>query len=359
MKSSAGQMLAEVPDGVANPRPKVEPGSPICHPPGWSQLALERRCGSCYEMTTTPPPEFHHTSILLTRCEKEGTAGRANISNEMSTNPLVSVCIPTYRGEVHIAECIRSVLAQKFKNFELVIVDDSSPDRTAEVVRSFVDPRVRLICNPTNLGPEGNWNRCRQEARGRYFKLLPQDDILHPECLRRQVAVLEADVEREIALVFNARRVINASGLLQAVRGYPRRGSGRVQRATLIRQCLRRGTNLIGEPGCVLMRRELAERVGPFSAAFPYVIDLEYWFRLLLQGGDAWYVDEVLTSFRVSRDQWSVSIGSRQSKDFSRWIKHISGCAGYNVTRLDAYIGYVMGQVNSTLRQLYYCLALR
>lgn len=271
----------------------------------------------------------------------------------MTSGPLVSVCIPAYRGESHIAETIRSVLAQTCSDFELVVVDDNSPDGTAWVVECFADPRIRFLRNPAKLGPEGNWNRCLAEARGKYFKLLPHDDLLHPDCLRRQVDVLEADTAQELALVFSARTMINAASVPQTVRGCPGHRSGRIASARLVRQCVRRGTNLIGEPGCVLMRRALAERNGPFSAEYTYVTDLEYWFRLLLHG-DAWYLDDALASFRISRGQWSVAIGRGQSGDFSRFVARASGRPEYGISGIDLAIGHAAARINNVLRLLFY-----
>jgi len=91
--------------------------------------------------------------------------------------PKISICIPAYRGKRFIGAAIESVLSQTEKDFELVIVDDCSPDETAAVVASYADERIRFIRNTTTLGPEGNWNRCLNEALGRYIKLLPQDDL--------------------------------------------------------------------------------------------------------------------------------------------------------------------------------------
>jgi glycosyltransferase involved in cell wall biosynthesis len=126
--------------------------------------------------------------------------------------PIISVCIPTYRGAGHLAATIESVLAQTVGDFELIIVDDNSPDETGAIVDRYGDSRIRYLRNPTNLGPEGNWNRCLEEARGRYFKLLPQDDLLAQECLARQVEVFERDTAQRIALVFGAREVVGTNG---------------------------------------------------------------------------------------------------------------------------------------------------
>src|SRR5258708_29446213 len=109
----------------------------------------------------------------------------------MSSQPSVSVCIPCYNGELFIGRTIESVLQQTFTDFELVLVDDNSTDATVAVIEKFADPRIRLVRNPVNLGMGANSNRALSLGLGRYVKLLCEDDVLHPRCLERPVAVLE------------------------------------------------------------------------------------------------------------------------------------------------------------------------
>ena len=170
--------------------------------------------------------------------------------------PRVSVCIPTYRGRATIGPAIESVLAQSLTDFELIVIDDSSPDDTRAIVEGFADPRPIYVRNEHNLGPQGNWNRCLELARGKYFKLLPHDDRLHPHCLERQVAVLDTDRDERIALVFSARDVLGPEGRVITRRGYPGGREGPIAGGMVIRACVRRGTNLLGEPGAVLFRRQ-------------------------------------------------------------------------------------------------------
>jgi len=271
--------------------------------------------------------------------------------------PLVSVAIPTYRGAAHLAAAIDSVLAQSLADFELIVIDDHSPDETAQVLAGYSDPRLTCLRNPVNLGPAGNWNRCLSEARGHYFKLLPHDDVLAPHCLERQVAVLEADPDERIALVFSARDVLGPDGRRLTRRGYPGGREGRIAAATVMRSCIRRGTNLLGEPGAVLMRRALTARIGAFDATYPYVIDLDYWFRLLAHG-DAWYCCEPLAGFRVSAQQWSVAIGRSQSKEFLAFVHFVAIRPGSKLGVFDAISARIMGSLNNALRLAFYRLFL-
>lgn len=270
-----------------------------------------------------------------------------------SAAPAVSVCIPAYRGEAHIAAAIDSVLAQTFVDFELLIVDDGSPDGTARVVARYDDPRIRFFQNQRNLGVQANWNRCLTLARGRYLKLLPQDDLLARDCLARQVEVLDQDRGHRLALVFCSRAIIDAQGRTLMTRGYPARRRGAIAGRCVISGCLRRGANLVGEPGAVLFRKELAERVGGFDASIGYVVDLDYWFRLMLHG-DAYYLPCPLASFRVSRGSWSIAIGGKQSEAFRDFIAKVAANPAYGVGALDVAAGKLMARLNTMLRLLLY-----
>lgn len=272
--------------------------------------------------------------------------------------PAVSVCIPVYRGLTHLDAAIASVLAQNFSDFELLIIDDNSPEDIGAVVGRYQDPRIRFLRNAENLGAEGNWNRCLKEAKGRYFKLLPMDDLITSDCLEKQVAVMEQDAEQRIALVFCARSVIDADGRMLMKRGLPGARPGRINGIKLLRRCLGCASNLIGEPGAVLFRKSLADQVGLFDADVPYVIDLDYWGRLL-RYGDGYYFPEALASFRVSRGSWSVKIGAGQSSEFRRFIAKIAADPAYRMRYFDVIVGNIMARVNAILRLLIYRLVIK
>lgn len=272
--------------------------------------------------------------------------------------PRVSVCIPTYNGAATVGAAIASVLAQHWTDFELVVIDDGSPDATREVVAGFNDPRLIYLRNERNLGPEANWNRCLEVARGRYFKLLPHDDVLREDCLTRQVAVLEADLAERLALVFSARTVLGPNGRNLMQRGYPGAREGPLPAQQVLRACARRGTNLLGEPGAVLFRRALGHRIGSFDAREPYVIDMDYWFRLL-RHGDAYYLADPLASFRVSGSQWSVLLGQQQSDDFLRCVARHRASWSPPLSLMDRVVGRITPVLNNLARRVFYGVYLR
>lgn len=269
------------------------------------------------------------------------------------------MAIPTYNGQSTIGPAIASVLAQTHTDFELLVFDDRSTDDTAAVVASFSDPRLRFERHSRNLGAEGNWNHALGQARGRYFKLLPHDDLLTPDCLQRQVNVLETDRANDIALVCSARDVLAPDGrVLLRHRGIPGAREGRLQAKALRRRCVRAGTNLLGEPGAVLFRTDLARQTGQFDGRDPYVIDMDYWFRLL-EHGDAWYCDQALASFRVSATQWSVVLGDQQSRDFRRCVSRHNRQGALGLSLADQLLGAVTPVLNSLARQAFYKVYLR
>lgn len=104
--------------------------------------------------------------------------------------PRVSVVMPVYNGERYIRQAIDSVLAQTFKDFELVVINDGSTDRSVDEVKSYADPRIRLIQNDCNLGLARVRNIGLAEARGEFIAWLDCDDISAPTRLEEQIGVL-------------------------------------------------------------------------------------------------------------------------------------------------------------------------
>lgn len=115
--------------------------------------------------------------------------------------PRVSIGMPVYNGENFIEPAIRSILDQKFDDFELIISDNASTDRTEEICSDFAasDPRVRYFRQERNLGAAPNHNFTVERARGEYFKWSAHDDVMEPELLERCVEVLDRYPDVQLA----------------------------------------------------------------------------------------------------------------------------------------------------------------
>ncbi len=272
-----------------------------------------------------------------------------------TSRPLVSVCTPVYNGAATLAATMASVCAQTLDDWELVITDDGSTDNSMAVAESFRDPRIRILRNPDRLGACGNWNRCVNEARGRYIKVLCHDDLIAPECLARQAAVLADPGAAGVSLVAGARRIINESDRVLMVRRW-RREDFRMKGHEAIRRTFRAGTNLIGEPSAAMFRRSDWERVGPF-APYTYAIDMEYWVRLLAVG-DLHYLAEPLCSFRVSTASWSFNLLKDQSRQFADLIGKTAAVREYGLSRLDVLTGRGLSTIYRWMRWGFYRLHL-
>jgi glycosyltransferase involved in cell wall biosynthesis len=123
--------------------------------------------------------------------------------------PKVSVIIPVYNGADYIAEAIQSVLEQTYPNFELIVVDDASPDHTAEVVKGFDDLRLKYLVHQQNRGADRARHTGLQASSGEIIAFLDQDDYFHLEKLQAHVAFLEQNPD--IGFTYNARFELNYS----------------------------------------------------------------------------------------------------------------------------------------------------
>jgi glycosyltransferase involved in cell wall biosynthesis len=108
---------------------------------------------------------------------------------------LVSIGIPTYNRARLLAQAIESARRQTYPHVEIIVCDDASTDNTSEQVARFQDPRLRYHRNDRNLRPPASWNQCVRLARGEYFTLLPDDDVLYPEFAAELVAALDQQPE--------------------------------------------------------------------------------------------------------------------------------------------------------------------
>lgn len=105
--------------------------------------------------------------------------------------PKITVVMPVYNGEKYLDTAIKSILNQKFTNFEFVIVDDASTDNSVEIINSYQDQRIKLIKNNVNLGIPTTRNKCLQESSGEYVAVLDCDDYAYPSRLAEQLEFME------------------------------------------------------------------------------------------------------------------------------------------------------------------------
>lgn len=183
--------------------------------------------------------------------------------------PLVSVLMTAYNRDNYIDEAIQSVLASTIKDFELIIVDDASTDKTVEIAKSYAekDKRVKVFINEQNLGDYPNRNKAASYAQGKYIKYLDSDDIMYAHCLDVMVNCMEkfpeagfglsaiADPSKPYPVQLSSREIY-----IESFNGY-----GHFERA----------------PGSSIIKKEAFDKVGGFSGE-RMIGDADLWCRLAL-----------------------------------------------------------------------------
>ena len=266
--------------------------------------------------------------------------------------PRVSVVVPSYNNASFIEETIDSILGQSFEDFELVVADHSSTDGTWERLQRFtVDPRVRLLRTDTGGGAPYNWEQVTTQARGELVKLVCGDDIIYPDCLRLQVEAMDANPS--VVLVAAQRDLIDArGGLVKARRGLAGL-TGLAPGRVAVRHTVVAGSNIFGEPACVLIQRAALERAGGWDGRQPFVIDEATYANVLLLG-DFFGIDMALAAFRLSSSQWSVHLARQQSDQVIDFHRRLADDEPGLLSRTDLCRGDAMARGMAFARRLAY-----
>lgn len=126
--------------------------------------------------------------------------------------PLVSVIMPVYNGEVYIRSAVNSILNQTYRNFELIIVNDSSTDSTSDILSDFKKryPKIKIINLNSKHGPFGAINLAMRQAKGEFIAPMDSDDISHPKRLEKQVQFMLDN--KDVIVVGTHARIIDGKG---------------------------------------------------------------------------------------------------------------------------------------------------
>lgn len=248
-----------------------------------------------------------------------------------ASHPLVSVVMPAYNAGKYIGDAIRSVQAQTYENWELLVIDDCSADHTVEIIQALAneDDRIRLIRNSQNSGTAQTRNHGLELSAGEWVALLDSDDVWHSEKLEKQLAV---------ALRTNAD-IVYCSYSLMDDRSH-HLSDFVIPETTSYRDMLKE--NVIG-CSTVLMRRAILTG-RRFSAEY-YHEDYVLWLELLRDGYKAAADREVLTDYRIvkgsrsndklrsAKNRWMIY---RRVEKLS-WLKSLSMFLVYAVKGLKKY----------------------
>jgi glycosyltransferase involved in cell wall biosynthesis len=214
--------------------------------------------------------------------------------------PQIAVIVPAY-GVAHlVGEALASLQAQTFLDWECLVIDDGAPDDVAGAVAPYLaDSRIRFLATD-NGGVGCARNRAIARTRAPYIALLDGDDLLRPRYLERMVVALDSDPQA--SFVTCDARIFGTVREARFCASAMQRGRGTVT-GTLADVLSRRFAVYIGS----LFRRTDWERVGGFDETMTHCEDFDFWVRLLLLGGHALYIDELLGEYRVRPSSASAS----------------------------------------------------
>lgn len=189
----------------------------------------------------------------------------------LTRSPTVSVILPVFNAASTVGAAITSVLRQSFDDFELLAVNDGSTDETADVLRKFDDPRLRVLDRGENRGLISTLNEALSHARGEYVARQDADDESMPDRLERQVAAFAANPS--LGVVGGSLRLRSDHGVDAGTWSYPQAAAGA------------RWQVLFKTPtphSAVMYRRRLTIDNGGYSENHKYAEDFELWSRLVL-----------------------------------------------------------------------------
>ena len=279
-----------------------------------------------------------------------------------SIKPLVSICIPTYNGDQYLEQALKTIKNQSYRPIEVIFSDDDSRDRTISIIKEFKKfaefPVNIYYHNPSSIG--ANWNNCVKHAQGEYIKFLFQDDLLHPDCLNKLVALAEKN--KKIGMVYCRRSIlyeknnqqhlnwISIFGDLNKYWNFEFETSSIVSGKNYLkdRNINQKPENKIGEPTAVLLRREVFQKTGYFHLELKQLLDIEFWLRIMKYYKIA-YLDETLVSFRLHANQ-----ASSTNKKFAFWES-----MKFKKILYDDYFWYLNNKVKIELFKMFGVKAIR
>jgi glycosyltransferase involved in cell wall biosynthesis len=242
--------------------------------------------------------------------------------------PILSVIIPVYNSEQSIAATIESVIAQTYTDFEILVIDDESSDRSIEICQDYNDPRMRVI-RQKNRGLAGARNTGIRNAQGQYLAFLDSDDLWQPEKLAKHAQHFEQNPE--VGVSFCRSSFIDEQGKALGIYQMPK--------LTDITPGYLFCRNPISNGSSVVIRREVLDAIKfqdnlygepedfYFDDRFRQSEDIECWLRIALQ--TQWKIEgipDALTLYRVHRGGLSANV----LKQFDYWEQIVTKTQAYN-----------------------------
>jgi len=202
---------------------------------------------------------------------------------------MVSVIIPVYNGERTIKKAIESVFFQNYKDWEIIIVDDGSTDKTSQIIKELKSEKIRYFYQK-NQGRSKARNKGILLAKGEYIAFLDSDDVWLEEHLQKEIKVLES--HPNVSLVYSEVEIIGEDGNIfpMGPNWKPKRYSGLPLNQLIEENFIPFSSSLV--------RKKCFEEIGLFDSDMEPSEDWDIWLRIVKNGHKVYYINEVLTQYR-------------------------------------------------------------
>jgi glycosyltransferase involved in cell wall biosynthesis len=187
--------------------------------------------------------------------------------------PHISVLLSVLNGAKFVADAVQSILAQSYSDFEFIIVDDGSTDRTLTILQSFADPRIQIIRNEANIGLARSLNKALDFARGEFIARIDADDFSPPERFAKQLQFLLD--HPQIDVVGSDMVEVDEHGVRIREKKFPRTPE-EVRRTMFVHNPLAHSA--------VMMRASVLKKVGGYDPNFHHTEDYDLWLRIAKTG---------------------------------------------------------------------------
>jgi glycosyltransferase involved in cell wall biosynthesis len=251
--------------------------------------------------------------------------------------PEILVFVPTYNSEKYLRQCLDSVVNQTFQDWECVISDDASTDKSVEIANAYKekDSRFKVLTHSQNVGAANNWNRAKDDNESFATKILCADDYLFPEALSKQVEILK---ENDSNVVFSQRQIVLPSG--RKINPKFPIYSNHISFNEAFKYYIKSGRNIFGEPVAALFRTDQFKKSEGFMPKFEYALDTSG-YMTMSRGGTITFDQNVVGVFRVSKNQWSHRLRRKQFFHIFEFIDHLVDVEGVCVSKSEVIVGKI------------------
>ena len=231
----------------------------------------------------------------------------------------ISVLMSLYNADKYLTEAMDSILAQTYPDFEMIVVNDKSTDKSGDILKAFAqkDPRIVILENAQNLGLTRSLNRGLAIAKGEYVARMDADDISAPDRFQKQVAFL--DMHPDYSFVSCIGRYIDENGNPEQLRPFPETNEEIYAMMPKV--------DAVMHPGAMFRRKDIAQ-IGNYCEDFRVVQDYDLWFRGMAAGYKFYNIQEPLVLFR--RDE---SYNTRKSTAY-RLVDYQVRKKGYRINKV-------------------------